>query len=591
MAITVDPTLSLVALQGVTADVRLQPGSVVQARVLSVSDTNQVKIAIAGQTVDATTQVPLQAGQTLQVAVSQSGGGVRLQVVNQPVTTATNNAALSGAVLDTITLGPEAIVLTAPTSTPSIVPTLTNALTPQQAVAVANAAQAAATQQTGLSALFADLGAATLISQLPPKLQQAVAQVLAQQPSLDTNLTGADVQRAFQTSGILLEASLASGATTTAGTDMKAALIVLRQVLSTALSEAPTAAANSTAQALALTNAATTPAAAQAAASAITSDLLELITTITGQTTTQTATTTTTASPLALAATAATAAETTAQPSAIQAVIAQLSSAATAATTAKGASAAATAMDTSAVLAALQQAAELNPQTAALLARAGTDNPILLSLLPAASGVRIAKADDAIARTNTPPPPFPGAVPAAQPVMPASLDQHMPLDATLRRLLAETDGALARQTLLQVASLPDRVDPNAARSDASQPRWCFEIPFATPQGTAVAQFEISRDKDDAQAGQASSKVWQAKFSLDVEPAGPVHAVVMLKGEKTSVRMWAERPATTMLLRAGAPALTQALARADLKPGDIIVRDGAPTETKAAPAGHFLDRAL
>ncbi|WP_022723917.1 flagellar hook-length control protein FliK, partial [Rhodopseudomonas sp. B29] len=535
------------------------------------------------------TQVPLQAGQTLQVVVSQSDGGVRLQVVNQPVTTATNNAALSGAVLDTVTLAPEAIVLTAPTSTPSIVPALTNALTPQQAVAVANAAQAAATQQTGLSALFADLGAAALISQLPPKLQQAVAQVLAQQPSLDTNLTGADIQRAFQNSGILLEASLASGATTTAGTDMKAALIVLRQVLSTALGEAPSATASPTTQALALTNAATTPASTQAAASGVTPDLLDLINTITGQTTSQNATT---ASASALVAAVATTAETPAEPSSIQAVIAQLSSAATAATAAKGASAGATAMDTSAVLSALQQAAQLNPQTAALLARAGTDNPILLSLLPAASGTRVGKPDDGgIARTNTPPPPFPGALPAAQPVMPASLDPHMPLDATLRRLLAETDGALARQTLLQVASLPDRADAGATRTDTTQPRWCFEIPFSTPQGTAVAQFEISRDKDEALPGQASSKVWQAKFSLDVEPAGPVHAVVMLKGEKTSVRMWAERPATTMLLRAGAPALTQALARADLVPGDIIVRDGAPTEARAAPAGHFLDRAL
>lgn len=87
MAISVNPNLSLVALQGVTADVLLQPGSVLQAKVLSVGDNNQVRIAIGGQTVEATTQVPLQAGQTLQVSVSQTDAGVRLAIVNQPVTT------------------------------------------------------------------------------------------------------------------------------------------------------------------------------------------------------------------------------------------------------------------------------------------------------------------------------------------------------------------------------------------------------------------------------------------------------------------------------------------------------------------------
>ena len=39
-------------------------------------------------------------------------------------------------------------------------------------------------------------------------------------------------------------------------------------------------------------------------------------------------------------------------------------------------------------------------------------------------------------------------------------------------------------------------------------------------------------------------------------------------------------------------LSQALSRAELQPGDIVIRDGAPTPTEpAARAGHFLDRAL
>jgi hypothetical protein len=67
--------------------------------------------------------------------------------------------------------------------------------------------------------------------------------------------------------------------------------------------------------------------------------------------------------------------------------------------------------------------------------------------------------------------------------------------------------------------------------------------------------------------------------------------VSLSGEKTSVRIWAERPATAAQLRDDAPRLSQALTRANLHPGDIVVRDGAPIPPAPAAAGHFLDRAL
>jgi hypothetical protein len=627
MAISVNPNLPVVALQGVTADVALQPGSVVQAKVLSILDNNQVRIAIGGQTVAATTQIPLQAGQTLQVAVSQTDAGIRLAVVNQPVTTAANAsvAAAGGAAIDTVTLAPQAIVLTSAQAAPSIVPSA-NLLTPQQAAAVATAAEIAVTQQTGLSALFANLDAVTQSSGLPAAVRQAATQVLAQQLTTATGLTGADVQRAVQGSGIFLEASLASGAQpASAGTDLKAALLVLRQVLTTALGASATASAGTVAtpllqsgqgpSLLALTAqleaeanllSATGQATAQQAASSLpltaSPTLASLAASIgTGTAAADAATAQQAASSLPLTASptlaslaasigTGTAAADAATPeqTLIQNVIAQLTGTATSSTQAAG-----QATTTSASLNALLQALQSNPQTATALAKAGIDNVVLMSLLPALTGNRVGRTDDGgIARTNTPPPPFPGALPAAQPVMPADLTPHAPLDANLRRILTETEGALARQTLLQVASLPDRTDAAPARLDAAQPRWSFEIPLATPHGTAVAQFQISRDNDDtAQPGASAGKVWQARFSLDVEPAGPVHALISLKGDKTSVRMWAERPATALLLRAGAADLGRALARADLNPGDIVVRDGAPIPPRPAAAGHFLDRAL
>jgi Flagellar hook-length control protein FliK len=200
------------------------------------------------------------------------------------------------------------------------------------------------------------------------------------------------------------------------------------------------------------------------------------------------------------------------------------------------------------------------------------------------------RGEDVVVRTNTPPPPFRGGQPSAQAIASPSLAPNASLSAVAHRLLDETDAALSRQTLLQVASLPDRTDSSGNRVDPSLPRWHFEVPFATPQGTAMAQFEISRDANGSPADPAK-RIWRARFSLDVEPAGPVHALVALIGDRTSVRMWAERPATAAQLRAGLGDLSQALNRAELSPGDLTVQEGTPPAVAPPKAGHFLDRAL
>jgi hypothetical protein len=156
-------------------------------------------------------------------------------------------------------------------------------------------------------------------------------------------------------------------------------------------------------------------------------------------------------------------------------------------------------------------------------------------------------------------------------------------------LLGETTGAIARQTLLQAASLPGHQAPGV-HTDTSGPRWLFEVPFATPQGTSVAQFEIARDGRHTPADGAKAS-WRARFSLDVEPIGPVHAQIALTGARAAVTLWAERPATSAQLRDNAPQLADALRQAELDPGDVLVRSGMPPRPREAVAsGHFLDRA-
>lgn len=508
-----------------TPDLVLQAGSVVDARVVSVLADNLVRIAIANLSMDVMSEVSLTPGQNLQLAVSQNEGTIRLAVLGGAGEAAT----------DQITLTPRAASLVeSPPLAPSVNAART-ALTPTEQIAVTLASAEAATRQGSQAPLFANLASVVTGSNLPAGLKQAVLDVLAQQTPLNPGLDGADVESAFQKSGLFLEASLAAGATPPSGTmpDLKAALLVLRQTLATLESAAP-----------------------QAQGAALPAS--------------------TTGSPQVAAAPA--------QASSTEPEIAQQPQ-----------------MPRSANLAAavLADMASDAPQTAmprlmsaglaaSLLQEVTQDLPRLTGNVPGSNrAVPDGHIFEAAARTT--PPPFRGALPSPQSIAAPSLAPDTPLSATVHRLLDDTDAAIARQTLLQVASLPDRTDASGHRVDPAVPQWNFEIPFATPRGTAMAQFEISRDGGNESTDPAK-QAWRARFSLNVEPAGPVHALITLNGDKTFVRMWAERPATAQQLRAGVGELNQALARAELKPGDIVVREGTPPQPAPARAGHFLDRA-
>ena len=637
MAVTINPALQPVTPSAPSAPasgIVLQAGQVITAQVVQVLSDDQVQIAIGNQTIEAATQVPLQAGQTLQLQVSQTPGGIGLAIVNQS-SSATGQAAAGASTTSNsfITLSPSLAASIAANLTPDAV-TPASALSQLETLAVSAAAQTAATQQASLAPLFADLNAASSLPNLPAQVLGAVAQVLAQQTSLDQNLTADAVKQAFQSSGLFLEASLASGSAPLSNgvPDLKAALIVLRQALTSALSDVTenpatvATAAASTAQPGASQAAATSGTTAPAGTT--TSDPVTIL--AAGTVPAPAAASGAEQGTAAVVSAALAASELTAQAEAVsvtgaaglapQEVLAGAPSIVpqagnpTAAASAPGQGAASAALAdilelatgqdlvaaaaptdaaraamSSAALNLLQEVVQASPLAVTNPLQFVSENSQALSLLPLVAGARTP--DDAeFARTNLPPPPINGALPSAQAVAPATLSAHTPLQAALQHLLADTDGALARQTLLQIASLPGQAsDPSATRIDPSIPRWNFEIPFATPQGTAMAQFEISRDGGGRETP-AAKATWRARFSLDVEPAGPVHAMVSLNGDRTSVRMWAERPATASQLRAGVSQLTQALSRAELTPGDIVVRDGAPQQPAAASAGHFLNRA-
>jgi len=183
------------------------------------------------------------------------------------------------------------------------------------------------------------------------------------------------------------------------------------------------------------------------------------------------------------------------------------------------------------------------------------------------------------------PPPHRLAPTIPQPALPASLPDEASAREAARHLLNKTDGALARQTLLQIASLPD---DTANRAEQAGPRLTLDIPLSLAQGTGVAQLRIEREPAKRE-GPDIRPLWRAHFSIDVEPIGPVHASIALFGERAAVTLYAERDESAARLREGLPVLEASLKDAAFETGELLCRAGAPSAPRPAP-GLFVDQA-
>jgi hypothetical protein len=613
MAVTIAPVQQLASSAPVTTQLALQPGTVISAQVLQVLENGLAQIAIDSIAIAALSEVPLLVGDTLQLAVSLAADGiVKLSIVPQPAGNAASEsppagATASGAVAPA-TGSASAVDATAVASSPAPAgssPPIAPA--DPAAIAVAVATQIAAPRQQSLAPLFANLPVVVASDVVPQQVQAGASQLLALRPELNEQLSATDLRAAFEQSGLFLESSLAAGTAPSPSSDLKAALLTFRQTVSNWLSANPgegAAVAPSTPGPAAATPVPLAPQPSSAASgepSSAAAPVLALSASDAAQVSLPAAIAVTEANLVAeaLSAVSVELPQPTASPQAPTPLPPNA-----AALSASGRSLA----PINAAIAALEAAQQLLEGAPA---RSAPDNVVasvraLQAILSVAAAAK-SPTDAAQATPGAPrvaaastqqesgqtPPPFRGAAPSAQPIAAATLTPGAQPRDVAQRMLDQADGAIARQTLLQVASLPDRTDAagvqfNANMSDTS-PRWSFEIPFAMPQGTALAQFEIERDGASGSQVEQTGRIWRARFTLNIEPTGPIHALVSLIGDKTAVRMWAERPETAQQLRAQSEQLVQALRAAELEPGDIVVAVGAPPQP-AAKAGRFLDRA-
>src|SRR5258708_38998235 len=177
MSISINPNMPGIAAQAAAPDLVLKPGTVIDAEVLKLLSDDLVRIAISGLSIEVFSEIPLQVGQALQLAVSQTPDGIRLAVVGQ------ESGAKAVASANAVTLAPDTIVDVAATPPVGAAPPMDqpsrNELTPLERVAITAPAESAATRHESLAPLLSNLDAVAPANALPPEPQPAVVPVLA----------------------------------------------------------------------------------------------------------------------------------------------------------------------------------------------------------------------------------------------------------------------------------------------------------------------------------------------------------------------------------------------------------------------------
>ena len=149
-----------------------------------------------------------------------------------------------------------------------------------------------------------------------------------------------------------------------------------------------------------------------------------------------------------------------------------------------------------------------------------------------------------------------------------------------RALHSQTDAAISRVKLGQLASLPDADGPRVVTNELR-----VELPFLIGHELVMAQIQISRDSARRETGR--KRAWSMRFAMNFAGTGEVGADVGVLGKAVNVALWATEPETVEALNAALPELAGALEAIGLDPGSVRVRPGVPV---AAPAhsGQLVD---
>ncbi len=182
-----------------------------------------------------------------------------------------------------------------------------------------------------------------------------------------------------------------------------------------------------------------------------------------------------------------------------------------------------------------------------------------------------AAARDAGRTAPTATPPLRGGLPQAQASVNSALTAAT-LPTSTTEMLRQTEGALARLQLSQIASLPSEQQP--------QRLWSLELPVQQDQRTDLFQLRIEEEAPGT--ARDSATPWSVMLAFDLPSLGPVHARILVNGPQVSATLWAEHPSTAALFNAQLEELRAGLQRAGMLVGRIACTEGSPTSPPASP---------
>jgi hypothetical protein len=188
---------------------------------------------------------------------------------------------------------------------------------------------------------------------------------------------------------------------------------------------------------------------------------------------------------------------------------------------------------------------------------------------------------------NQPAPPSRHGAPQGQAQQPTGGFVSNNAQQNLQSLLKETDAALARLRITQLANTGLTADDGAQVS--SRPAdVVVELPLSLGQETAVMQMQIGRDgggRDDEDEGEPA---WRLRFALDLTATGPLEAAISLRGGGTYASLWVDRKETYDNLNSVRETMEAAFADAGLDLQEFRLIRGLPART-AARYGTLIDR--
>ncbi|MCP3866537.1 MAG: hypothetical protein GY703_00260 [Gammaproteobacteria bacterium] len=144
----------------------------------------------------------------------------------------------------------------------------------------------------------------------------------------------------------------------------------------------------------------------------------------------------------------------------------------------------------------------------------------------------------------------------------------------IAELLAQSEGALARTLVHQLASVP--------AEDNTQQVWQFELPVKHQESACDWLIKLTRHK----SSQAENEevLWTVRLDFDLPSLGPVSARLALQDEVISSHFTAQRAESAEKLDRSMPILAQAFERAGLKPGKLTASQG-DTRRDEQPTRH------